>query len=187
MARPDFPSSNPIPTSFLTTINADAGHLPSPATPANAPKRYESFAASTRHSPAGDEHASEHSVVAEQYDSNDAANSAASDCVSERVAAATAGISAEYGAVSAFSAASNCSSVDGLAAAESGTDNATTAVFAAATNVRRVTSDIPNGCTASAAKPAEYIPADYVAQKPTSSYAGISADTSCPAKLTVAT
>lgn len=181
MARPDFPSSNPIPTIFLTTINADAGHLPSSVAPANASNRYESLAASTRNSSAGNEYASSRGIVDEQYDSNDAANSAVSDCVSECVAAATAGISAEYGAFSASSAAS----IAGLAAAESGTDNATAAVFAAATNVRRVASDIPNGCTASAAKPAEYIPADYVARKPKSSYAGISADTSCPAKLTV--
>ena len=187
MARPEFPSSNPIPASFLTTINADAGRLPSSVAPAHASNRYESLAASTRNSSAGNEYASGRDIVDEQYDFDDAANSAASDCVSECVAAATAGIPAEYGAVSASSAASDCSSVDGLAAAESGTDNATAAVFAAATNVRWVTFDIPNGCTASAAKPTEYIPADSDARKPTSSHAGISADTSYPAKLTVAT
>lgn len=187
MARPEFTSSNSIPTSFLTTINADAGHIPSSVAPANASNRYESLAASTRNSSAGNEYASGRGIVDEQYDFDDAANSAASDCVPEYVAAATALISAEYGAVSASSAASDCSSVDGLAAAESGTDNATAAVFAAATDIRRVTFDIPNGCTASAAKPTEYIPADYFAWKPTYSYAGISADTSCPAKLTVAT
>lgn len=131
MARPDFFSS------ILTTLNVDAGHLPPPAASANASECHESLAASTCPSSAGDEHASQRSIIHEQYDSNHAADSAASDHVSKHVAATAAGISAER-AADYFSAVADCAStgaVDGLAAAESAVHNtvsAAAAVFAAA-------------------------------------------------------
>lgn len=138
MARANYHSSNPIPTSILTAINADAGHFPPTIASANASECHGPLAASSCAPPAGDEHAPQGSIIHEQYDSYHAANSsAASDHVLEYVAATAAGISAEL-AAEYFSAASDGAStgaVDGLAAAESAVDNsvsAAAAVFAAA-------------------------------------------------------
>ena len=129
MARTNCHSSDPIPTSILSNIHADAGHFPPPAVPTNASKYYESLAASTRNSSAGDEHASARCVIYEQCCSDREANPAASDHLSKHVAAITAGISAECSAAY-FSAASeyiSSGAFDGFAAAESAVDNTVSA------------------------------------------------------------
>lgn len=129
MARADCHSSNPISASVLTTCYANAGHFSPPTAPTNASKCYESLAASTRNSSAGDEHASARCVIYEQCCSDRAATSAASDHLPKHAAAVAAGISTERSAAY-FSAASEYISTgtfDGFATAESAVDNTVSA------------------------------------------------------------
>jgi len=184
VGRADYSSSDPIPTSDLTAIDADAGRFPPSVAPANAPECHESCAASTCSSPAGDKYASERGFGHEQYDSNVAANSTSSDHVSEHVYASTASISAKPTAAY-FSAPSSCAStsaVDELAVTESTVDNsgAAAAAAAAAANTLWLITDVSHGYTASIAISAEYIPADSTTPEPTypDTPAGTAADTS---------